>query len=161
GDLTGMLMVLKGLPTTYDKDLQEDKECMFDAIDTMAMTLPIAAGVIETLTVHGDRMQAALAGDMLATELADYLVIKGMPFREAHHLVGRVVLKAVEQGKSLQALPLSYYREISELFAPDLREWLDFERAVERRNSVGGTALESVTAQLAEAERLLRQSPPA
>jgi argininosuccinate lyase len=161
GDLTGMLMVLKGLPTAYDKDLQEDKECMFDAIDTMAMTLPIAAGVIETLTVHGDRMQAALADEMLATELADYLVIKGVPFRQAHHLVGRVVAKALEQGKSLRALPLSHYRATSELFAPDLTEWLDFERAVERRNSVGGTALESVTAQLAEAERLLKQSPPA
>jgi len=161
GHLTGMLMVLKGLPTAYDKDLQEDKECMFDAIDTMAMTLPIAAGVIETLTVHGDRMQAALADEMLATELADYLVTKGVPFRQAHHLVGRVVLKALEQGKSLRALPLLHYREISELFGPDLREWLDFERAVERRNSVGGTALESVTAQLAEAERLLKQSPPA
>jgi argininosuccinate lyase len=138
-----------------------DKECMFDAIDTMAMTLPIAAGVIETLTVHGDRMQAALADEMLATELADYLVIKGVPFRQAHHLVGRVVLKALEQGESLRALPLSHYRAISELFASDLTEWLDFERAVERRNSVGGTALESVTAQLVEAERLLKQSPPA
>jgi len=155
GDLVGMLMVLKGLPTTYNKDLQEDKEHLFDAIDTLAMTLPITAGVIETIVVHPERMQAALTDEMLATEIADYLVTKGVPFREAHHLVGQVVRQAQAQGVGLRALPLSDYQAVSKLFHRDLMAWLDFERAVERRNSVGGTARASVEVQLASAEHLL------
>jgi argininosuccinate lyase len=155
GDLVGMLMVLKGLPTTYDKDLQEDKEALFDAIDTLTMTLPVAAGVIRTLAVHPERMQAALTDEMLATELADYLVMKGVPFREAHHLVGQVVQKALAQGVGLRDLLLSDYQEVSKLFRRDLMTWLNFERAVERRDSIGGTARASVETQLAMAEHLL------
>jgi argininosuccinate lyase len=155
GDLVGMLMVLKGLPTTYDKDLQEDKEALFDAIDTLTMTLPVATGVIETLAVHPERMQAALTDEMLATELADYLVMKGIPFREAHHLVGQVVQKALAQGVGLRDLLLSEYQDVSNLFRRDLMTWLNFERAVERRDSIGGTARASVETQLAMAEHLL------
>ncbi len=155
GDLVGMLMVLKGLPTTYNKDLQEDKEPLFDAIDTLTMTLPIATSVIETLILHPERMQAALTDEMLATELADYLVTKGVSFREAHYLVGQVVQRALAQGVDLRDLLLSDYQEVSKLFRRDLMKWLDFERAVERRDSVGGTARASVEAQLAVAERLL------
>ncbi|RME46977.1 MAG: argininosuccinate lyase, partial [Caldilineae bacterium] len=96
GHLTGLLTTLKGLPATYNKDLQEDKEALFDTVDTLAMTLPIMAGVIETLTVHRERMYNAMSSHLLATELADYLVAKGMPFRQAHEAVGKVVRLALE-----------------------------------------------------------------
>jgi argininosuccinate lyase len=155
GGLVSLLIVLKGLPTTYDKDLQEDKEALFDVIDTLTMTLPVAAGVIETLTVHPERMQAALTDEMLATELADYLVMKGIPFREAHHLVGQVVQKAFAQGVGLRDLLLSDYQDVSKMFRRDVMTWLNFERAVERRDSIGGTARASVETQLAMAEHLL------
>ncbi len=155
GDLVSILMVLKGLPTTYNKDLQEDKEALFDTIDTLTMTLPIASGIIETLVVHPERMQAALTDEMLATELADYLVRKGVPFREAHHMVGQVVQKALAQGAGLRDLLLSDYQEVSRLFDRDLMRSLSFEQAVERRDSVGGTARASLETQLAVAERLL------
>ncbi|MEJ2558357.1 MAG: argininosuccinate lyase [Anaerolineae bacterium] len=155
GDLVGLLVVLKGLPTTYDKDLQEDKEALFDVIDTLTMTLPVTTGVIETLTVHPERMQAALTDEMLATELADYLVMKGIPFREAHHLVGQVVQKALAQGVGLRDLLLSDYQDVSKMFRRDVMTWLNFERAVERRDSIGGTARASVETQLAMAEHLL------
>jgi argininosuccinate lyase len=155
GGLMNMMMVLKGLPATYNKDLQEDKEALFDAIDTLTMALPIATGVIETLTVHPKRMGAALTDEMLATELADYLVVKGVPFREAHHQVGQVVQRALAQKVDLRDLPLSDYQGVSNLFQRDLTSWLDFERAVERRDSVGGTARASIETQLTVAEHLL------
>jgi argininosuccinate lyase len=155
GDLVGLLTVLKGLPSSYNKDMQEDKEAVFDALDTLAMTLPVAAGVIETLEVHADRMRAALSDEMLATELADYLVSKGVPFREAHHLVGQVVRKALTKKCGLTKMQLVDYQAVSDRFAADLWDWLDFERAVERRASVGGTARRAVLAQLEEADRLM------
>jgi argininosuccinate lyase len=155
GELVNVLMVLKGLPTTYNKDLQEDKEALFDAIDTLTMALSIATGVVEALVIHPERMQAALTDEMLATELADYLVAKGVPFREAHHLVGQVVQKAMEQKVGLRNLLLSDYQEVSKLFQRDVMTWLDFERAVERHDSVGGTARASVEAQLTVAEHIL------
>ncbi len=156
GDLVGTLTMLKGLPATYNKDLQEDKEALFDAIDTLSMTLPIAAAVIETLSVRPNRMRAALVDELLATELADYLVTKGVPFREAHRLVGLAVRRAQALGVGLRSLPLPDYQEISSLFRRDLLKWLDFERAVERRTSVGGTARASIEVQLAVAEHLLK-----
>jgi argininosuccinate lyase len=155
GDLVTMLMVLKGLPTTYNKDLQEDKEALFDAVDTLSMSLPMAQSIVETVTVHPERMQAALTDEMLATELADYLVAKGVPFREAHHLVGQVVQRALAQGVGLRGLLLSDYQEVSKLFKRDVMAWLDFERAVERRDSIGGTARASMETQLTVAEHLL------
>jgi argininosuccinate lyase len=158
GDFVNLTMVLKGLPMTYNKDLQEDKEALFDVIDTLTMTLPIANGVIETLVVHPERMKAALTDEMLATELADYLVAKGVPFREAHYLVGKVVQKALAQGVNLRGLFLSDYQEVSKLFDRDLMTWLDFERAVERRDSVGGTARASVETQLAVAQHLISKN---
>ncbi len=155
GDLVTLLMVLKGLPSSYNKDMQEDKEALFDTLDTLSMSLPIAAGVIETVAVQPERMQAALTDEMLATELADYLVAKGVPFREAHHLVGQVVRKALSRSVGLRDLLLSDYQEVSNLFRQDLMNWLDFEQAVERRDSVGGTSRASVETQLAVAEHLL------
>jgi len=161
GHLAGLLMVLKGLPTAYNKDLQEDKEATFDAIDTMTLTLPVATGVIQTLIVHGDRMQAALVDEMLATELADYLVAKGVPFREAHRLVGQVVRRAIARREGLRQLPMAEYQAVSPVFGRDVLGVLDFERAVERRNSVGGTARRAVEDQLAEAEKLLKPAEEA
>lgn len=155
GDLVGLLVTLKGLPSTYNKDLQEDKEAIFDALDTLALALPVMTGVIRTLTLHPERMRAALTDEMLATELADYLVQKGIPFREAHTLVGQIVRRALAEGCSLRELPLHEYRVVCEHFGPDVVEWLDCERAVERRNSVGGTARQAVLQQLSAARQLL------
>ena len=155
GDLTGLLTTLKGLPTAYNKDLQEDKEGLFDAIDTLKMELPITVGVIGTLAVNGERMAAALEEGMLATDLADYLVRKGVPFRQSHHLVGEAVRRAEEQGVSLDELDLSAYQAISPAFGEDVYEVFDFERSVEARAAEGGTAPAAVRAQIERAREVL------
>jgi argininosuccinate lyase len=155
GHLTGMLATLKGLPSGYNKDLQEDKEVLFDTIDTLEMELPVAAGVIRTLKVHGDRMAAALDDGMLATDLADYLVRKGVPFRQSHHLVGQAVRRAEELGVSLKALPLAEYQVLHPAFAEDLYAVFDFRRSVEARSAEGGTAPAAVRAQIEEAKRVM------
>ena len=151
GHLTGLLTILKGLPTAYNKDLQEDKEGLFDAIDTLKLELPIAAGVVRTLRVRADRMASALDDGMLATDLADYLVRKGVPFRESHHLVGQVVKRAEELRLSLKELALTEYQTIHPAFAEDVYEVFDFERSVESRGVVGGTAPAAVQAQIEQA----------
>ena len=110
GNLVSLLTMLKGLPTAYDKDLQEDKEPLFDTIDTLEIELPVIAGVIKTMRVNAPRMQGALVDEMLATDLADYLVRKGMPFRQSHHIVGQVVRAAIAQECSLRELPLKFTR---------------------------------------------------
>ena len=157
GHLTGMLTVLKGLPSGYNKDLQEDKEAVFDAADTLALELPITAAVIRTLKVNEGRMAKALDDGMLATDLADYLVRKGVPFRESHHLVGRVVARAEALGQPLRQLGLSEYQAIHLAFAEDVYEVFDFERAVEARDVEGGTAPVAVRAQIERARALLAQ----
>ncbi len=157
GHLLALLTTLKGLPAAYDKDLQEDKEPLFDAVDTLHMTLPIAAGVISTLRVNESRMAAALDDGMLATELADYLVLKGVPFRQSHHLVGRAVRRAEEGGHTLRTMPLELYREIDPRFGPDLYRVLDARRAVERRRVPCGTAPQAVREQIARARKLLEE----
>jgi argininosuccinate lyase len=155
GDLVTLLTVLKGLPSTYDKDMQEDKEPLFDAIDTLEMALPVAAGVVATLEIYPERMAAALDDALLTTDLADYLVEKGVPFREGHALVGRVVRRSLELGVPLRDLPLEEYRAVSEHFARDLYAVFDFRRAVERRAVRGSTATGAVKEQLARARELL------
>ena len=157
GHLVGLLTVLKGLPSTYDKDLQEDKESVFDVIETMSQTLPVASGVIATMSVNERKMREALSDEMLATELADYLVKRGIPFRDAHRMVGEVVREAVAGGYSLRTMPLSDYQKVCPLFATDCRQSLDFRAAVERRTSIGGTARASVEAQFQKAEILLEE----
>jgi len=148
GHLTGMLTTLKGLPSTYNKDMQEDKEPLFDTVDTMTMTLQVAAKVIETLTINQERMAQAMASHLLATELADYLVAKGQPFRQAHEIVGRVVQLSLSTGQPLWSIPLQLYQSISPLFERDIHAYLDFEKAVERYNSFGGTAMPAVVEQI-------------
>ncbi len=155
GNLVALLTTLKGLPSAYDKDLQEDKEPLFDTIDTLTLELPVLTGVIATLSVRQERMAAALRDDLLATELADYLVRKGVPFRQGHHLVGQAVRAAAARGCGLSALPLEVYQSLAPEFGADVLAMLDFRRAVEARDAIGGTATSSVQAQLARARELL------
>ncbi len=155
GHLTGLLVTLKGLPSGYNKDLQEDKEPVFDTYDTLSLLLPVLAGLIQTLRLHPERMRAALDEAMLATDLADYLVMKGVPFREAHHLAGQLVRLAEQKGCKLSALPLADFQAISNAFEQDVYTVFDFDAAVARRSAYGGTAPEAVRRQIAElAERL-------
>ncbi len=155
GDLTALLAVVKGLPLTYNSDLQEDKERLFDAADTLAVALPLTAAVLREMTIHPDRMAAALSDDLLATDLADYLVRKGIPFRQSHHIVGQVVRRAEELGLSLREMPLSELRAISPQFDEDVAEVWDFEHSVERRDSAGGTSRAALEAQIAAARALI------
>jgi argininosuccinate lyase len=155
GNLVALLTVLKGLPSAYDKDLQEDKEPLFDTIETLEIELPVIAGTIATLDFRRKRMEASLGDDLLATDLADYLVRQGVPFRESHHIVGRVVRRAAEVGCGLRELSLDVYRGISTQFQEDVSAVLDFRAAVERRSVVGGTATRSVEAQIRQARELL------
>ena len=155
GHLMALLTTLKGLPSTYNKDLQEDKEGLFDAVDTAAALLPVVTAVIRTLNVNADRMRAALDEELLATDLADYLVGKGLPFREAHHVVGAVVRLAADERVRLSQVPLGRLRALSPLFADDVAVVFDFERAVARRRAPGGTAPEAVAAQIAAAQAWL------
>ncbi len=152
GHLVALLTTLKGLPSAYNKDLQEDKEGLFDAVDTTQTLLPVVAAVIRTLHVNADRMRAALDEELLATDLADYLVEKGLPFREAHHVVGAAVRLAADDHSRLSALPPDRLRALSPLFADDVAAVFDFERAVARRRAPGGTAPEAVAEQIAAAK---------
>ena len=155
GNLVSLLVTLKGLPSSYNKDLQEDKEPLFDTLDTLGLTLPVVTGMINTLRVNPDRMRATLDDSMLATDLADYLVRKGMPFRQAHDIVGRAVRRGIEAHKPLCDLSLSEWRTISPLFEADVADVFDFERSVERKASPGGTARAAVEAQIARARKLI------
>jgi argininosuccinate lyase len=155
GHLTGLLATLKGLPSAYDKDLQEDKLPVFDAAETLRRIVPVMTGVITTLTVHADRMTAALDPNMLATDLADYLVAHGVPFREAHRLVGRAVRRAIELEVTIDRLPLNELRSISPIFNQDVVAVFDFQASIERRNATGGTSHQSVRVQLAQAREYL------
>jgi argininosuccinate lyase len=159
GHLAGLLTTLKGLPSAYNKDLQEDKEALLDAVDTLALELPIAAGVIRTLKVNAGRMAAALDGAMLATDLADYLVRKGVPFRTSHGLAGRAVLRAEELGLALPDLPLAEYRAIYPGFAADVYQALNVTQSLAARSAAGGTAPAAVRAQIQQARDVLEQVP--
>ena len=146
GALAGLLATLKGLPSAYDKDLQEDKPPVFASFDTLDGMLPVVAGAIASMTVNTERMASALDSSLLATELADYLVKKGIPFREAHHLVGQ----AVRLGP-LDTLSLAALQALSPAFEADVKTVWDFRAAVDRRSAEGGTAPASVMAQIAAA----------
>ncbi len=155
GLLTGLMATLKGLPSTYDKDLQEDKPAVFAAFDTLTGLLPVLANAIRTLTVHPERMLAALDPAMLATDLADYLVEKGVPFREAHEAAGKAVATAAESGTSIEALPLETYQSLHPGFGSDVRSVFDAEKSVSRRKSLGGTAPEAVEVQMKKAKEVI------
>ncbi|MCD6302161.1 MAG: argininosuccinate lyase [Anaerolineae bacterium] len=155
GNLVRLLTVIKATPSTYDKDLQEDKEPLFDTVDTLSLLLPIVAGVVRTLRPCPEAMRAALEDGLLATDLADYLVKRGIPFRQAHELVGKAVLAAENAGVGLSDLSLMAYQAISPAFADDLYQALDIEASVEARSVTGGTSRKAVTAQIARARKFL------
>ncbi len=157
GRLAGFLATLKGLPSTYNKDLQEDKEPLFDCHDTLHDALRIAAGLIGSLEFHPERMAASLDDFLLATDLADYLVRKGLPFRQAHEAVGKVVGRCERRGLGLRELPLEDYRAVNELFGEDLGRALDFRASLAARSSTGGTAPEAVRRQLEQAREELER----
>ena len=155
GSLTGLLATLKGLPSAYDKDLQEDKEPLFDAVETMSLALPVAAGVVSTLRVNAGAMEAALADGLLATDLADYLVRQGVPFRRSHEWVGAAVRRAEDLGLRLRELPLAEFQAISPQFGADVYAVFDFRQSVERKDVPGGTATRAVLEQIAHAKQAL------
>jgi argininosuccinate lyase len=156
GRLVGLLTTLKGLPSAYDKDLQEDKVPVFESADTLSMILPVMSGLLRTLQVHPEAMRQALDPSLLATDLADYLVQHGVPFREAHGLVGQVVRRAQALGVALDRLSLAELQAISPVFSGDVSQVFDFQASVNRRAAAGGTAEAAVRAQLEAAESLIR-----
>ncbi len=157
GDLISMLTVLKGLPLAYNKDLQEDKEAIFDAVDTVKKCLRVLIPMIDTVKVKKENLyDAAQKGFLNATDLADYLVRKGMPFRTAYQTVGQLVAKCISESKTLETLPLEDHQTVSELFDTDLYAEIALETCVAKRVSSGGTGPQSVAAQIASVEKFLR-----
>ncbi|KAJ7109265.1 putative argininosuccinate lyase [Mycena epipterygia] len=155
GNMTGFLMTLKGLPSTYNKDLQEDKEPLFDSVDNVSASLKIAEGVIATMDVHADKMHKALTMDVLATDLADYLVRKGIPFRETHHVSGRAVALAESRKCQLNELSLADFKSLNENFSEDIHAVFNFEASVERRESIGGTSKKMIDRQVSVLREVL------
>ncbi len=159
GDLVSLLTTVKGLATGYQRDLQEDKEPVFDALDTLNLTLPVVEGVIGSLVVREEQMAKALSFDLLATDLAEYLVRKGVSFRRAHGVVGQVLARAEEKGLAPLELPLEDLRALSPEFDTDVASALDFRASVERRDSEGGVSARAIEVQIRKAERALIQIP--
>lgn len=148
GHLMGVLTMMKGIPMAYDKDMQEDKEGLFDAVDNLKFALTIYAAMIDMMTVNGQHMRDVLESDFSnATDMADYLAKKGLPFREAHAVVGKAVHYCIEQGKVLQQLTLDELQSMSPLFAEDIHHFLDIETCVNQRNTYNGTSPASVKRQ--------------
>ena len=156
GDLVTLLSMMKSLPLAYNKDMQEDKEAIFDAIDTVNLCLTTFIPMLKTARVLKGNMRAAAAkGFINATDCADYLVKKGMPFRDAYKITGTLVGICVDSGKTLETLPLSQYKELSELFEKDVYDAIRLETCAMTRNSIGGPAKESVEQQIAWAKEQL------
>lgn len=156
GHLIGLLTVMKGLPLAYDKDMQEDKEGVFDALDTLYFALDIYAGMISTMTVNGDHTRQVLESDFSnATDMADYLAKKGLPFRQAHAVVGNAVHYCIEHHKVLLDLSMEEFKAMSPLFEEDIKEALSIENCVKNRESYGGTGPKSVERQQTHAEKAI------
>ena len=150
GDLMALLTTLKGLPLAYNKDMQEDKEAVFDAVDTVKMCLKVFAPMVQTMTAKPENMKKAAQGGFInATDLADYLVKKGLPFRSAYKISGQIVAKCIADGQVLETLPLEVYQTFSPLFEEDLYQDIDLTTCVEKRVSQGGTSAASVKSQIA------------
>ena len=156
GDLMALLTTLKGLPLAYNKDMQEDKESIFDAVDTVKMCLQVFSGMVATMTANCENMKrAAQKGFINATDLADYLVKKGMPFRSAYKISGTLVAQCIRENKVLEELTLDEYKTYSDLFDTDLYEAIDLMVCVEKRISEGGTSVASVEKQIADVKGVL------
>jgi argininosuccinate lyase len=158
GQLTGLMTLLKGLPSTYNKDLQEDKEPLFDAVNNLSGSLQIACGVLSTLMPNPAALRAGLSPEMLATDLAEYLVRKGVPFRETHHIAGAAVRMAELHAVPLSELELTDLQTLHKAFAEDVFELWDFERSVEQRDVQGGTSRRAVQAQIAGLQSWLAET---
>ena len=156
GDLATLLATLKGLPSGYNKDLQDDKRVLFDAVDTILLVLPAVAGALQETRFNVRRMRAAVSSSMMATDLADYLVEKGTTFREAHAAIGSLIRESERDGCELDALPISAFKSAHPLFADDVLDWLEPTRSVARRDVPGGTGPTAVSAQLRAARDALR-----
>jgi len=158
GDLMSLLTTMKSLPLAYNKDMQEDKEPVFDGVDTVKQCLPVFAGMLRTMRVLPERMrEAASAGFINATDCADYLTRKGMAFRDAYTVVGNLVCRCAREGKALEELSLEELRSASPLFDGDVYQALGLETCMEQRKSYGGPAAEETTRQIGELRRFLRQ----
>ena len=156
GHLIGLLTVMKGLPLAYDKDMQEDKEGVFDALDTLYFALDIYAGMISTMTVNGEHTRAVLESDFSnATDMADYLAKKGLPFRQAHAVVGNAVHYCIEHHKVLLNLSMEEFKAMSPLFEEDIKEALSIENCVKNRESYGGTGPKSIERQQTHSEKAI------
>lgn len=159
GSLIGLLTVLKGLPLAYNKDMQEDKEGVFDTAETLEGALRLLAPMLETMTVYKENMYRAVKEDYSnATDIADYLAAKGIPFREAHEVIGKIVLYAIQQEKFLLDLSLEEYQSFSPLFQEDIYKVLAPMNVVNARKSEGGTGKEQVEKQLELAKEKLNNS---
>jgi argininosuccinate lyase len=156
GDLSTLLSTLKGLPSGYNKDLQDDKRVLFDAVDTALLVLPAVAGALQEIRFNAKRMRAAISSSMMATDLADYLVEKGATFREAHSAIGALIRESERDGCDLDGLPLSSFKAAHPLFGDDALDWLEPSRSVARRDVPGGTGATAVKAQLRSAREALR-----
>lgn len=157
GDLITLLTLMKSLPLAYNKDMQEDKEALFDAVDTVKKCLVVFAPMLQTARFRKNKMAAAARGGFTnATDLADYLVLKGLPFRDAHAVVGRAVLYCIENSLSLEELDIEKYREFSPLISNDIYQYLKVEECVARRRVAGGPSPEAVSRALSEAEDWIR-----
>ena len=156
GDLSTLLSTLKGLPSGYNKDLQDDKRVLFDAVDTALLVLPAVTGALQETRFIAKRMRAALSSSMMATDLADYLVEKGATFREAHGAIGALIRESERDGCDLDGLPLSSFKAAHPLFGDDALDWLEPSRSVARREVPGGTGASAVKAQLRSAREALR-----
>jgi argininosuccinate lyase len=156
GDLMGLLTTLKGLPLAYNKDMQEDKESVFDAVDTVKMRLQVFVPMVQTMKANLDNMKlAAQKGFINATDLADYLVKKGLPFRSAYKISGQLVAYCIQNNTVLEALPLDTYLQYSDLFDQELYTAIDLMTCVEKRISKGGTSVASVEAQINYVKEML------
>ena len=157
GDLMSLLTVMKGLPLAYNKDMQEDKEPVFDAIDTVEMCLPVFAAMLDTMTVRTDNMRkAAGKGFINATDCADYLTKKGMPFRDAYTVTGHLVAACTRQGKTLEELTLEELKAVSDLFEEDVYDAINLENCMALRNSYGGPAVSETTRQIGAIEAFVK-----
>ncbi|MBC7790037.1 MAG: argininosuccinate lyase [Anaerolineae bacterium] len=155
GNLTSLLATLKGLPSSYNKDLQDDKRTLFDAVDTLLLVLPAVAGTLEECDFQPRKMLAACSSSMMATDLADYLVRKGATFRDAHGAVGTMIRRAESRGGDLASLPFSAFQEAHDLFEPDVTEALSPARSVRQREIAGGTGPNAVREQIEKARATL------
>src|SRR5437762_1129523 len=159
GNLMSILTTMKGLPSSYNRDLQEDKEPLFDSVDTVRKALEVFTAMLPGLKINGDRMKAAASDpNLLATDLAEYLVKKGMPFREAHEVVGKLVTQSVTEQTALDRVPLGELQRLSPLFAVDVVNVFDVRRSVSERRAIGAPSPENVSAQIVRWKKLLAKS---